>query len=86
MRVIELSDSEVRMVVGMVEGVKSGTVHSLKFAVAGDQIQVKVNHGMWTHNLGHLDPQCEAAYAERQAGRVAGEQALAAYKVAALLY
>lgn len=67
MRVIELSDSDIREVMGLLQGTKSGVVHSIKLAVSGDSVMVKVNHGCWTSTLGHLDPACDAAYYERQA-------------------
>lgn len=35
--------------------------HRLRVTIEGDSVKFKINGGMWSHPMGYLDPECDAA-------------------------
>lgn len=72
MKIIELTGSEITELQNALnpENTRSGTVYSVRVSVEGENVKFKVNGGMWSPPMGHLDPSSE--YAQNLKGAANG--------------
>jgi hypothetical protein len=62
-KIIEVLGADLREVLNFFSDREPGRdeVYRLRVAVDGESVKFKVNGGIWSPPLGHLDPTCEYA-------------------------
>ena len=63
--IIEIDGADLEALIHVLTDTGYGTVYKLRVHTDGDVAQFKVNEGIWSPPLGHLDPMCTAAQLRR---------------------
>jgi hypothetical protein len=58
-KIIEINGTELQQLI--YELTQNRKAYKLRVSVDGDTVKFKMNSGMWSPPMGHLDPECWAA-------------------------